>query len=89
VRGARDLELDPQLVWRGKDEQDWSDLITIAPPIYIQEKIHPKAIIEDLRRQARKKRRAASSLDTKPSASSRDERVDKVGPRPLGRSPTW
>ncbi|WP_236960734.1 site-specific DNA-methyltransferase [Methylobacterium durans] len=41
---------DSQLVWRGKDQQDWSDLIVQAPPIYIQEKVHPKAIVEDLRR---------------------------------------
>ncbi len=41
---------DAQLVWRGKDMQDWSDLIVQAPPLYIQEKIHPKAIIDDLQR---------------------------------------
>lgn len=39
---------DAQLVWRGKDQQDWSDLIVNAPPLYIQEKVHPKAIIDDL-----------------------------------------
>lgn len=49
----RDPSLDPQLVWRGKDEQDQSDLVVDAPPIYIQEKIHPQAIIEDVRTQAR------------------------------------
>jgi adenine-specific DNA-methyltransferase len=43
---------DAQLVWHGKDTQDWSDLIVQTPPLYIQEKIHPKAIIEDLKRQA-------------------------------------
>jgi adenine-specific DNA-methyltransferase len=42
---------DAQLVWRCKDTQDWSDLIVQTPPLYIQEKIHPKAIIEDLKRQ--------------------------------------
>ena len=47
----RSRDLDPQLVWRGKDEQDWSDLFVHAPPLYIQEKIHPKALIDDLRRQ--------------------------------------
>src|SRR2546430_9085112 len=25
-RYPRNTDLDPQLVWRGKDEQDWSDL---------------------------------------------------------------
>lgn len=43
-------DLDPQLVWRGKDQQDWSDLIVNAPPLYIQEKVKPKALIDDLRR---------------------------------------
>ena len=52
----RNKDLDPQLVWRGKDEQDWSDLVVQAPPMYIQEKIHPKAIIDDLKRQAESRR---------------------------------
>ncbi|MGH8559208.1 MAG: DNA methyltransferase, partial [Methylococcales bacterium] len=47
---SRNRDLDPQLVWRGKDEQDWSDLVVHAPPLYIQEKVHPKVIIDDLRR---------------------------------------
>jgi adenine-specific DNA-methyltransferase len=47
----RNRDLDPQLVWRGKDEQDWSDLVVQAPPLYIQEKIHPKVLIDDLQRQ--------------------------------------
>ena len=47
----RNRDLDPQLVWRGKDEQDWSDLVVQAPPLYIQEKVHPKVLINDLRRQ--------------------------------------
>lgn len=51
----RDPDLDPQLVWRGKDVADWSDLVVNAPPLYIQEKIHPKAIIEDLKRAAKRK----------------------------------
>src|SRR4051812_2330725 len=48
----RNRDLDPQLVWRGKDEQDWSDLVTYAPPLYIQEKVHPKVLIEDLLRRS-------------------------------------
>ncbi len=51
----RNRDLDPQLVWRGKDEQDWSDLIVSAPPLYIQEKVHPKVIIDDLKREAKKR----------------------------------
>src|SRR5437660_3498470 len=46
----RNRDLDPQLVWRGKDEQDWSDLVVAAPPLYIQEKVHPKVLIDDLQR---------------------------------------
>jgi adenine-specific DNA-methyltransferase len=51
---------DAQLVWRGKDQQDWSDLVVNAPPLYIQEKIHPKAIIDDLKRRAAQAREAKS-----------------------------
>lgn len=50
----RNRDLDPQLVWRGKDEQDWSDLVVNAPPLYIQEKVHPKVLIDDLKRQTEK-----------------------------------
>lgn len=49
---------DAQLIWRGKDRQDWSDLVVNVPPLYIQEKIHPKAIIDDLKRQTAKAREA-------------------------------
>src|SRR5579862_5264529 len=52
----RNRDLDPQLVWRGKDEQDWSDLIAQAPPLYIQEKVHPKVLIDDLLRQTKEAR---------------------------------
>ena len=45
----RNRDLDPQLVWRGKDEQNWSDLVVQAPPLFIQEKVHPKVLIDDLR----------------------------------------
>jgi len=46
----RDPSLDPQLVWKGKDEQDQKDLAVPVVPIYIQEKIHPQAIINALPR---------------------------------------
>jgi adenine-specific DNA-methyltransferase len=58
----RNRDLDPQLVWRGKDEQDWSDLVVHAPPIYIQEKVHPKALIDDLLRQTREAKHEAGEL---------------------------
>ena len=48
----RDPSLDPQLVWKGKDEQDRKPLEVPAVPVYIQEKIHPLALIEDLRQRA-------------------------------------
>ena len=50
----RNRDLDPQLVWRGKDVQDWSDLVVQAPPLFIQEKVHPKALIDDLLRRSKK-----------------------------------
>ena len=49
----RNRDLDPQLVWRGKDEQDLTDLVVAAPPLYIQEKVHPKVLIDDLMRQSK------------------------------------
>jgi adenine-specific DNA-methyltransferase len=55
----RNRDLDPQLVWRGKDEQDWSDLIVQAPPLYIQEKVHPKVIMDDLKRESANRAKAA------------------------------
>lgn len=51
---------DAQLVWRGKDRQDWSDLIVNVPPLYIQEKIQPQAIIADLKRRTAEAREAAT-----------------------------
>jgi adenine-specific DNA-methyltransferase len=56
LRYPRNTDLDPQLVWRGKDEQDWSDLVVHAPPLYIQEKVHPKVLIDDLLRQSKEAR---------------------------------
>jgi adenine-specific DNA-methyltransferase len=49
----RNRDLDPQFVWRGKDDADWSNLVVPAPPLYIQEKVHPKALIDDLLRQSK------------------------------------
>src|SRR6202171_1867256 len=57
----RNRDLDPQLVWRGKDEQDWSDLVVPAPPLYIQEKVHPKVLVDDLRRQSEVSTKAAEA----------------------------
>jgi adenine-specific DNA-methyltransferase len=45
---SRNPDLDPQLIWRGKKTED---LVVNAPPIYIQEKVHPKVLIDDLKRR--------------------------------------
>lgn len=57
----RNRDLDPQLVWRGKDEQDWSDLVVQAPPLYIQEKVHPKVLIDDLLRRTKDDEKASEA----------------------------
>ena len=49
----RNRDLDPQFVWRGKDDEDWSELVAPAPPLYIQEKVHPKVLIDDLLHQSK------------------------------------
>ena len=59
----RNRDLDPQLVWRGKDEQDQADLVVHAPPLYIQEKVQPKALIDDLKRQSEAARAEAQEQD--------------------------
>jgi adenine-specific DNA-methyltransferase len=62
VRYPRNTDLDPQLVWRGKDEQDWSDLVVNAPPLHIQEKVHPKFLIDDLLRTSKKDAEESGSI---------------------------
>jgi adenine-specific DNA-methyltransferase len=61
LRYARNTDLDPQLMWRGKDEQDWSDLVVQAPPLYIQEKVHPKVLINDLLRDTKARKDEGSN----------------------------
>lgn len=56
LKYPRNTDLDPQLVWRGKDDQDWSDLVVHAPPLYIQEKVHPKALINELLRESKERK---------------------------------
>jgi adenine-specific DNA-methyltransferase len=62
VRYPRNTDLDPQLVWRGKDEQDWSDLVVHAPPLYIQEKVQPKVLIDDLLRATKEHEHESDEL---------------------------
>ena len=59
VKYPRNTDLDPQLMWRGKDEQDWTDLVVQAPPLYIQERVHPKVLVDDLLRQSRQTKEQA------------------------------
>lgn len=58
----RNRDLDPQMVWRGKDEQDWSNLMVQAPPLYIQEKVKPRALIDNLLRQSKSQEYAEGKL---------------------------
>ena len=48
----RNRDLDPQLVWRGKDVENDTPLEVMVPPIYVQERIRPKHLIDDLRRHS-------------------------------------
>jgi adenine-specific DNA-methyltransferase len=54
----RNHDLDPQLVWRGKDGREDASLVVQAAPLYIQEKVHPKVLVDDLRRQSQRRREA-------------------------------
>jgi adenine-specific DNA-methyltransferase len=80
VKYLRNTDLDPQLVWRGKDEQDWSDLVAHAPPLYIQEKVQPKALIDDLLKQTKevKAQDAGSQADLFADFNGIPEGVDKT-----------
>ena len=62
-KDKRVRDLDPQLVWRGKDEQDRTALVAHAPPLYIQEKVQPRALIDDLRRQSEAGQAEAAEQD--------------------------
>ena len=86
----RNRDLDPQLVWRGKDEQDWSDLVVHAPPLYIQEKVHPKVLIDDLLRRSKADEKAAApqfDLFSDFNGLLNESAQDRVLParRPLGQ----
>ena len=60
----RNQDLDPQLVWRGKDGQNWSDLVVKAPPLCIHEKVHPKVLIDDLRQRSKETGDSESNVQT-------------------------
>ena len=76
----RNRDLDPQLVWRGKDEQAWSDLVVQAPPLFIQEKVHPKVLVDDLVQRTKADEKATAGqvdlfadFNGLPSANARTE----------------
>ncbi len=73
----RDPSLDPQLVWKGKDEQDRQPLAVPSVPIYIQETIHPHYLVEDLRAAARRGEPAQLTMfDDLYAGLDFDQRVD-------------
>jgi adenine-specific DNA-methyltransferase len=76
----RNRDLDPQLVWRGKDEKDWSNLVVHAPPLYIQEKVQPKTLIDELLREARERENGAgqTTLDFFADFDGMPKGVDKT-----------
>ncbi|QIM47951.1 site-specific DNA-methyltransferase [Pusillimonas sp. DMV24BSW_D] len=71
-------DLDPQLIWRGKDQQDWSDLVVNAPPLYIQEKVKPKVLIDELRRQSEAAAPQPETLDLFGDFNGLPEGVDRT-----------
>jgi adenine-specific DNA-methyltransferase len=72
----RDPSLDPQLVWKGKDEQDSKDLEVPVVPVYIQEKIHPQALIDDFCRTAKEGQSAQVDLFSDFNGIKFEEMVD-------------
>jgi adenine-specific DNA-methyltransferase len=72
----RDPSLDPQLVWKGKDEQDAADLAVPAVPIYIQEHIKPQAIVELVRAEANQGQPSQPMLFADFNGLPFEERVD-------------
>ena len=76
VRYPRDPSLDPQLVWKGKDEQDATDLAVPVVPVSIQEQISPKALIEDLRATSASKRETQMDLFSDFNGLPFEERVE-------------
>jgi adenine-specific DNA-methyltransferase len=67
VYERRNPDLDPQLIWRGKDLLDDFPLVVNAPPLYIQEKMHPKVLIDDIK------------LRSKEGSSSQSGFVEQMG----------
>ena len=45
----------------GKEKKVWSDRVVQAPPLYIQEKVHPKVLIDDLLRRTEAAEKASAA----------------------------
>jgi adenine-specific DNA-methyltransferase len=86
MRYPRDPSLDPQLVWKGKDEQDGEDLAVPAVPVYIQEKIHPQAIIEAFRAEVRRQCRRRPTCSRTSTAFPSPIRSSSTGTSRTGRT---
>ena len=82
----RNPDLDPQLVWRGKDEQDWSDLVVQAPALFIQEKVHPK--VADRRPAAAQQRGGTLRLTTSSISSPTSTACRTTAPAPSSTATT-
>jgi len=87
----RDPSLDPQLVWKGKDQQDAEPLEVPVVPIYIQEKIHPQALIENLRETAKagEPEPELTLFDDFNGISSLEDKVTSFYSHDAGRQPHW
>ena len=72
----RDPSIDPQLVWTGKDEQDKTNLSVPVVPIYIQEKVHPQAMIELLPRLTKQDKQFDLFADFNGGPTAFEQRVD-------------
>ncbi|WP_307180907.1 site-specific DNA-methyltransferase [Streptomyces canus] len=65
----RDPSLDPQLVWKGKDEQDRQDLEVPAPPIFRQERIEPRYLVKQLMNETKRRLENEGSEDAEEELS--------------------
>ena len=53
---TRDPDLDPQLVWCGKETANLNGLCAKAPPLFVQERLYPRMLIEEMRRRSAKRK---------------------------------
>jgi adenine-specific DNA-methyltransferase len=86
VTYPRDI-YSPMLVWQGKETLDDQDLEADASPIYIQEKVDPRVLIEHLRQTAKAGNPSPNSRSSKRStALARSTSSSSTGTRPTGQT---